>query len=315
MRGVLGLGLVGVLVLGCGSAGQSESPSSAESGPAASPAASIGAAASIDGQSQTPSVEPSPSSDASPLPPGDLAVGSVAEVVTDDLRARTEPSTNEGSIILEPLLPRGAKLYVVDGPVGASGYRWYQVLTFDEMVQLTTPGASGIITSLYEGWVAAADTTGEQWVQPAAIDCRGTPSTLQDLIAIDDVTALACFAGTPLTASARILDCFESPELKDNENCGGDTGGATFQPSWFDRTFSFLVPPDGFFDDRSMLPLHLDPLGSAPDPVPLGVTVSVTGQFDHPAASACRRDWYEVENARDVYCRTVFAVTEVAAVR
>jgi len=52
----------------------------------------------------------------------------VAEVVTDDLRVRTAPGTDDSSVVLEPLLQPGEMLFVVDGPVQASGYPWYQVL-------------------------------------------------------------------------------------------------------------------------------------------------------------------------------------------
>ena len=57
--------------------------------------------------------------------------------------------------------------------------------------------------------------------------------------------------------------------------------------------------------------LHVDPLGSYPDPMPYGVPVNVTGQFDHPAASACTVYHYFKDNTPSVYCRMVFAVTGV----
>ena len=236
-------------------------------------------------------------------------------VATDDLRVRTQPGTRDKSTILEPLLQRGTKLYVVDGPVGESGYVWYQVLTFD--VDLAAPGKALDKPTVEEGWVAAADTNGEPWVQPAAMVCpTAPPSTVQELVAIDGVTALACFSDRPLRLHARVLDCQASPELKNEKNgfCGGETGSASFQPSWFDRSFQFLVPPEGAFNhEDSMLELHQDPLGTAPDPLPYGKPVTVTGQFNHPAASACTMDWYFVNDAPTVACRTVFAVTSIVA--
>jgi hypothetical protein len=238
----------------------------------------------------------------------------VAEVVTDNLRVRTEPGTADESTILEPLLQPGTKLYVVDGPIGDSGYRWYKVLTFD--VDLSAPGDSVDEPGVEEGWVAVADTNGEPWVQAAAMACPAAPSSVQGLVALDDVTALACFGDAPLTLDARVFDCQASPELQNEALgfCGPETGSATFQPSWFDRSFQFLVPPEGAFNhDDSMLELHQDPLGTAPDPLPFGKPVSVTGQFNHPAASACTMDGYFVNDAATVYCRTVFAVKAIAA--
>ena len=62
-----------------------------------------------------------------------------------------------------------------------------------------------------------------------------------------------------------------------------------------------------------MLELHQDPLGAVPDPFPYAKPVTVTGQFNHPAASACTMDWYGVSDAPTVYCRRVFAVMAIAA--
>ena len=305
MRRLLRLGLVGLLVLGCGSAGRSQL-SSITTPASDPPAASFEASPSVDGRSQPPTGNPSPTTT------GDLALESVAEVVTDDLRVRTEPGTFDKSTILEPLLQPGTKLYVVDGPVGGSGYRWYRVLTFN--VELSAPGQTVDEPVVEDGWVAVADTNGEPWVKAAAMDCPAKPSTVQELVAIDGVVALACFGDTPLTVHARVLDCQRSPELKNEGFCGAETGSASFQPSWFDRSYQFLVPPEGAFNhDDSMLELHEDPLGTAPDPLPYGRPVNVTGQFNHPAASACTMDWYFVNDAATVYCRTVFAVTAIEA--
>jgi hypothetical protein len=129
---------------------------------------------------------------------------------------------------------------------------------------------------------------------------------------MDGVTALACFAGKPLTLGARILDCEVSPELRSEMWCGPDTGGESFQPEWFDRGFAFLVPEEGSFDQDSMLEFHADPLGTYPDPLPFGVPVNVTGQFNHPAASACTVYHYFKNDTPSVHCRAQFAVTAVA---
>ena len=236
----------------------------------------------------------------------------MAEVVTDDLRVRTEPGTSDDSTLLEPLLQPGTKLYVVDGPVGDSGYSWYRVMTFD--VDLSAPGDTVDEPIVVDGWVAVADTNGEPWVQTAEMDCPAAPSTVQELVAISGLTALACFGDAPMTVDARVLDCQASPELQNEDYCGLETGSAVYQPSWFDRSLQFLVPPEGAFNHNdSMLELHQDPLGTAPDPLPYGEPVTVTGQFNHPAASACTMDWYFVNDAPTVYCRAVFAVTAIAA--
>jgi hypothetical protein len=233
----------------------------------------------------------------------------VAEVVTDDLRVRTAPGVSESSAMLEPLLQPGAKLYVIDGPVGASGYAWYQVLTFGGDL---TPAGGGVDEPAVEhGWVAAADKDGDPWLQAFRPDCPPAPASLNDLLTLDGVIAIACFGGQPLTLAARMLDCQSSPELQSQGYCEMDTGSPGYAPDWFDRTLSFVVPETGAFDQDSMMDLHLDPLGSYPDPMPYGVPVNVTGQFDHPAASACTVYHYFKDNTPSVYCRMVFAVTGV----
>jgi hypothetical protein len=237
-------------------------------------------------------------------------VESVADVVTDDLRVRSRPGVDDTSIILEPLLQRGTKLYVIDGPVGQSGYEWYEVLTFG--VDLTPPGDRVDEAIVEGGWVAAADQNGEPWVQSAKPQCPALPTRIEDLVAMDGLTALACFGGMPLTIGARVLDCQRSPELRNVESCLPETGSASFEPAWFDRSYAFLVPEAGIVDQNSMLAFQADPLGSYPDPLPYGVPLDVTGQFNHPAASACTIRHY-FKDTPSVHCRTVFAVTAIQA--
>ncbi len=302
MRRLLRLLLVSLVVSGCGSAGQSSNPSADPTASSPSPAASAAASPSSDGLSPSPTVQPSPTTS------GDLAIESVAEVVTDDLRVRSAPGASDPSTRLEPLLTRGTKLYVVDGPVGASGYAWYEVLTFD--LDLTPLGDDIDQVQVEDGWVASRDKSGEPWLLAADPHCPPTPTSVDDLVAIDGVTALACFGGKPLTVSARILDCESSPELSE-EYCGVDTGGEAYEPTWFDGKSKFLIPEDGAFDRDSIMTLHADPLQTYPDPLPYGVPVTVTGMFGHPAASACTVYHYFKNDTPSVHCRQVFAVTAV----
>lgn len=167
----------------------------------------------------------------------------MAEVVTDNLRVRSAPAVSDQSIMYEPLLQRGTMLYVIDGPVGDSGYARYEVLTFD--VGLTRPGGDVDANVVEDGWVAVANKDGEAWVRAAVVDCPPTPSTVSDLVALDVVTALDCFGGVPLTVAGRVLDCRSSPELGAESSCDPDTGVPSFQPSWFDRDFRFVVPAGG----------------------------------------------------------------------
>lgn len=68
---------------------------------------------------------------------------------------RSEPRVSDDSIKYEPVLPLGTELLVIDGPIGASGYTWYEVepLSF---AGLDGPGY---------GWVAMAGKDGEPWIE------------------------------------------------------------------------------------------------------------------------------------------------------
>ena len=286
------------VVIGCSAPAGSPLPASR------SPTVSIPARTS-----SIPDVSIPPASVAPSIAASGLGPDTVAEVVTDDLRVRTAPTTDDTSVVLEPLLQPGEKLFVVDGPVQADGHPWYQILTFDE--QLTMPGEAVDEEVIEHGWVAAADTNGEVWLEAARPACPALPADVASLDSIEGETALACFGDEPITINARVVECGGSPELDPQGVCGGETGGFTFEPSWFNRTFQFLVPEDGPLEEV-MLELHADPAGTFPDPVPLGEPVHVTGQFNHPAASACTWTFFvDDEEVPTVGCRTVFAVTAI----
>jgi hypothetical protein len=173
------------------------------------------------------------------------------------------------------------------------------------------PGEAVDEKVIEHGWVAGADTNGEVWLRAARSSCPAMPENVADLASMEGETALACFGDEPISVNARVLDCEESPELDPQGVCGGETGGFSFEPSWFNGTREFLVPEDGPFED-AMLELHADPTGIYPDPVPLGEPVRVTGQFNHPAASACTTTFFvDDEEAPTVACRTMFAVTAI----
>ena len=133
---------------------------SCDTGPGPTPARSSVAPgsptpAATDGADATPSAPPASAVAAPPLDA--LVDGALAEVVTDNLRVRSEPRRGQGSVIHAPRLQRGARLAVLAGPVEASGYTWYRVAPLD--VEL-----KGGVT---DGWVAAAARDGTPWVSLA----------------------------------------------------------------------------------------------------------------------------------------------------
>ncbi len=78
----------------------------------------------------SPAVEPTPRSTNQQTPKATaraLTVDGVAVTEVDDLRVRSKPRVADDSLKHKPLLPRGTPMYVLDGPVSASGYTWYEV--------------------------------------------------------------------------------------------------------------------------------------------------------------------------------------------
>jgi hypothetical protein len=241
---------------------------------------------------RSPTPAPSPSRAAGSTPTNAI-VGKVVTTLADDgLRVRSEPRISDDSEKLVPLLPPGSKLYVLEGPVSASGYSWYEV------VPLTS-------RDLPTGWVASADRNGEPWIAAADFACPPVPTDLRSLAALPSGVGLACFPRVPITVQARLISC----------NC--DVDGAWYTPWWF-----FLgsgspgllvepavtaVPPD--FEDWFVL--NLDPTGEHPDQLPVGQIVEVTGIFDHPAASGCTRTEMDGDPVSSSGCRLEFAVTDL----
>lgn len=246
-----------------------------------------------------PTPEAMPTDTPASLTPG-ADVGTVVVTVADDgLRMRSLPSLAEASRRYKPLLPVGIQLFVLDGPVEADGYAWYQV--------------APIGTDFPEpwGWVAAASRQGEPWLKPGTTRCPPVPTDVGMLYAYDFGTEMACFGGEPMTLTGRILAC----------NCEMDPGENIEPPSFRwqyteDNAGPLLLTPPGtvspsdFMSYAAVLRLATD--ADVPDRLPVGEDVEVTGMFDHPAAAGCRYDEnFDGEAEPSPYCRGLFLVTSI----
>ncbi len=254
----------------------------------------------------SPADSPSPSVTTSQLPgltgsstavpkPSLVSVGSIVITLANDgLRVRSAPRVNVDSKKLQPLLPLGSALYVLEGPVSASGYAWYEV----------APLAS---RSLPIGWVASADRDGHPWIGAGAFDCPPVPADFRSLAVTPAGVGLACFPRVPITVTARLIEC----------NC--DVDGPWYTPSWLELASgspNLLVEPatttvPGNFAD--WFALNLDPTGEHPDVLPIGQIVEVVAIFDHPAASICTRTEMDGQPVPSQGCRLQFAVTRLLA--
>jgi hypothetical protein len=286
-RHVIVLPLVAALVVaGCGSR---------DVGPSSSPAASTSTAIVTTSASE-PNAPPASATD-QPTPsgdPGPIRSRTFVNSIVDALRVRTLPLIAPESSQVEPLLPRNTIMYVVDGPVAASGYSWFQVVPV-------------ISRSLPYGWIAMASRDGERWIEPTDFRCPPTPTNVRALSHLSLAVGLACFARIPITVRARVVAC------------GCDIDGPPMSPDWFSSASGspeLLVDvgetrPPAIGED--WLALHLDPKAELNADLTLGAIVEVTGMFDHPAAKTCTVTEEGVPTT-SLLCRMTFAVTKLTTI-
>ena len=280
---------VAVLIAGCGaSVASSASALPSPWTPGAASAATPTPAPSLMAASTSrPSASPVPGQTAN-----GVTVDTVAVTLVDELRVRSKPSVSDDSFKYEPLLPQGTQLYVLAGPISASGYTWYEVI----------PLAS---RTLPQGWVAVASRSGDQWLGAGDFACPPMPTDLHSLAALPPGAGLACFPRTPITVHARLIEC----------NC--DMDGPWYTPGWFflgSGSPKLLVEPTTTrppADSGKWFILKLDPAGQHPDVLPVGKVVDVTGMFDHPAAVGCTVTEMDGKPVPTQDCRLAFAVTKL----
>lgn len=267
LAALLMLSLVGCATSEPDQSGPSIAPSALPSAPPSTPPAA------------SPSVAPSHTPTARPA--AAIKVDGIAVVVTNDLRVRSKPRVADDSALLAPLLSDGREVFVVDGPVTASGFDWYQVQPLratDEFVDLPF------------GWVAAAGKDGEPWLSGDGVRCPARPADFAAFMAIRPLIGLACFGDADLSVAARL----GQPEA----TCGVDIGW-TIEPDWLGSTCPHptfyvvgLTATDQSFD--AVLDPDLDVRGLHPGVEPPDLLdVRVTGHFDHRAAKTCRGVAYE----------------------
>jgi hypothetical protein len=256
------------------------------------PSSSPGSTSTATASASEPSATSAPATDRpSPSPDPERGARTFVTSIVDALRVRTLPGIAAESRQLAPLLPRATTLYVLDGPVAASGYSWLQVVPVSSR-------------TLPNGWVAAAARDGQPWIEPTEFSCPALPTDFRALSHLGSGVGLACFARKPITVRARVVGCY----------CEVD--GPLTTPDWVSPTSGSgeLLVDVGETrapaDTNDWFALHLDPAAEVNADLALGIIVEVTGIFDHPAAKTCT----ETEDGRStasVQCRLTFAVTKL----
>lgn len=222
-----------------------------------------------------------------PTPPAGLGPDDVAQVVTTDLVVRSAPGTGDDSAIYQPLLTEPTLLYIVAGPVAASGYQWYLAQPFGLPGPLPQPG-----------WVAAAGRDGEAWIAPASVECGD--QTTKGVIALPPEARLACYGDSPLTLEGRFGGCDLAI-------------GVRVSPVWLNARVCHLLPvPFSGGQVAMRSPREID--------IPTDTTVIVEGHFDDPAAQTCIYDDPGEGPAPPAelvvfQCRTEFVATRVSIAR
>jgi hypothetical protein len=254
----------------------------------------------------------------SPPPPSEIGIrpDAFARVATDDLRVRSKPFVGDASRKLEPLLWKGADLFVIDGPVAGSGYRWYFVKPLGEVDVPVHPEPPAY------GWVAAGSKDGEAWLEPVADECFDTPlGWLQfDLMNWPmDLSALSCFGDRRLAFTAGL-------SVRSIDECDPVPAWVT-DLAWFGgcqpKAYLLADPNDRLTDETHTLLVWIEPSVDLRTLPTVGsdewLLVDVVGQFAHPAAASCRPTPNEdgqpespAELAR-LACRSQFVVTELKA--
>ena len=277
------------------------------------PSASVPALGDLDAPLPSSSAEPASSQDSGPgqdlSGPGfgaPLAPDTIAEVVSGRLRIRSAPRVADDSIKHEPLLDVGDRLLVLDGPVVASDYEWYEVMAW-------RPG--NLYASWPIGWVARGDHDGSPWLRPSANPCPTEAVTMEVVEALHPQERVACLGDRPLRLRAYVsgdgasVPCAPEPETACIDG-----------PAWLTGYGGWTAGADTSVDTPSIggPPLAIDPDGAVPpSALPAGGMVDLEGAFDHPAARECRAGAAGPgalplsASAARLGCRARFVVTSV----
>ena len=229
----------------------------------------------------SPSAEPTPAVTTPPVDPV-LDLDSFAVTLVDQLRVRSQPTVAESSEKLEPLLPPGVRLFVIEESVAADGYAWYHVLPFE-------PGYPS-------GWVAAGGRDGEAWVGADQTPCPATPLDRADLGLLGVYGGLACFGDREIQVTGMVTCSL------------ADVDFTVTGPSWL--SIDSTCELDG---EEGLLPYVFYPDGIALT-FPTQGRYTLTGHFADPQSSLCH--WAIDPPAPDpaeivAGCRSDFVVTKM----
>ena len=206
------------------------------------------------------------------------------------------PTVDESSKRFEPLLGAGVPFYVVDGPVFADGYAWYQVDPY------------GGDAPLPFGWVAAGSREGDAWIKQYLDGCDSMYPHVEDLGTEPAQQSLYCH-GVQMPGDI---------ELTGNLFCDlGDIEGLHSGPDWieFDRYCELRAPDWNIHDGISLRIWGQAATSLLEQGNPVEGRYTVVGHFNDPASRSCEAGGLDGD-AQDpaeavLFCRMQFVATEV----
>jgi hypothetical protein len=267
------------------------------------PSAAVGTPLPAAFPSPTPTPSPVPTAAATPTPDWPATPAPEPIVVLEPvgfalntihrLSLRAEPGLDGerlGSLSADSVSA------VLDGPVSADGYIWYQLsglamppatgcagpLATDPWGQAPL-GAPTVGCPVWLGWVAAASLDGEAWLVPVSreeVGCPSSPLAIDAFWSLGIVQPLGCFAGQEITVRGLY------PELPPDF-----ASGIVCEPARPDEVTWLMCPSfDALSSDDTYwegpLILKIDPASGVRLPE-RGQWLEVTGFYDHPLARRC----------------------------
>jgi hypothetical protein len=223
---------------------------------------------------------PAPRGSDGPVASGEPAypTDTIAEVVSTNLRLRSQPRIADDSIKFEPFLTIGDQLFVVAGPVTATNHDWYQVAAWRPSDRAATWPI---------GWVATADVNGTPWIGPGQTACPATP-TIDELAGMSRYQALACYGKRTIALRALI----SGSEPADPCPAGAPEpclGGPAWLAGTGGRTATVDTGPATGSPAPAGLAIARDPAGQVTQAdLPAGRMARIEGAFDPQAAADCR---------------------------
>ena len=213
---------------------------------------------------------------------------------------RSRPEVSANSKKLTPLLKAGSRMLVVNGPVPADGYDWYEVRADNDLF----------------GWVAAGKD-GEDWIAPAPANCTDDLDE-SALWTVDPIDFFVCYGDTPVNVKVRWSSLEDGIDAEGVPACPytGDDVHCAARPNWLfePHDFKFVTPGASAGFIAAAHGSVLDRMRAVPEPSTMTLTIAM----DAPQAQNCRivddrgRDLISRDEA-ETRCRMQFVVRDVAS--